>query len=224
MSAQPDNVNARVVATVGICGVVITYAIVLWLQGIYGEDQQLEDYRKSTMMQRNAYRGLAAEQEASMADYAVIDEQAGRYALPIERAMEVVVKDVRTNPGLATPPMPSGVAPLPAGAPMAGGDAGRGSSAISGGPLTGASGGAPEVPEGIKAVGGLGTAAEAAATQRGLGTEQDPAPAPKKMRPDPKQMATEVPGAADTPPAAESIDAKKKDRPRRRKPAPEPRE
>ncbi len=91
--SDPDT---PMVALVGLVGAVLLFAIVVALTALYKrtEHQQLQDKVVEPVPQELA--GLRARQQAQLVGYRHLPGDGERVALPIERAMELVVAELNT--------------------------------------------------------------------------------------------------------------------------------
>lgn len=91
--ARYDDMNNRVIGTIGFVGVMLTLALVFFFQALY------YGYRDS-LEAKLADRGpdapeivIQRAQRAKLAEYGWIDREKKITALPIEKAMELVVQE-----------------------------------------------------------------------------------------------------------------------------------
>jgi hypothetical protein len=184
---NPDRLNNLGVVVVGICGAVMVYVSIALLQAFYMNDtaqvETLADYGGQDSMQRS----VKAEQMHNL-DPQPARNATGTYSIKIDKAIDLVVRDAKTQPENLVPalgpstkqpvdphygrPAVGGAAPAGAGAgsaaPAAGSaDPGAGSGAGSAAPAAGSA----EAP-------GAGSAAPTpgagSATQAGSGSAGSP--------------------------------------------------
>lgn len=145
---NPDTINTIGIVVVGICGAVLVYVSIVALQAFYMSDtsevQMMADYGGQDI----GARTIRAEQVNAI--NSVGPNQGGTYRVPIEHAMELVVRDAKADPANLVPTQgrsdkrtiqpifgrPS-LAPAAPGAPAGGAGVGAGSGA----PAAGASAG-----------------------------------------------------------------------------------
>jgi hypothetical protein len=181
MSGLPrnaDKLNNFGIVVIGLCGAVLTYVSIVLLQAYYADSsadvQTMADYGG----QDTDFKTLRASQLGQVSEYRSVTGKAGQeptYALPIERAMELVVEDGK-DPAMLVPSQgradkatttpPGAPAAAPAAVPVTGGaEAGSGSG--SGAPADGAGSAAGS---GAGAGSGSGSAAAPAAPAAGSGS------------------------------------------------------
>ncbi|HVY26257.1 MAG TPA: hypothetical protein VHB79_06875 [Polyangiaceae bacterium] len=157
MATESDNVNSGALGTLLSVGAVATLGIALVVTALV-RTEVAEEHDKKDVSADRPLLDLVAEQKAKMnAPAAYVDRGRGLVSLPIERAMELVVGNLKKDPNSATPP-----APAAAGSGGSGGEAaaagGSGGTGGSGGEAAAAGGtaGAEAAPanEAIHAEGG----------------------------------------------------------------------
>ena len=81
------------IITIGLLLVVLTFVLILLVQGWFYQ-AQTEEYVRKVIEPRAEELGTAvAEQQAALNEYGVVDQAKGQVAVPIERAMELVVRE-----------------------------------------------------------------------------------------------------------------------------------
>ena len=112
MATESDNVNTMVLGTIVAVGTLVTVSVVFGVTALVRNEEQAAVITKGTTANLRPYRDLKAKQEAVLnADAAWVDRTRGVVSVPIGRAMELVVSDVRRDPTMATPwhgPEPTG--------------------------------------------------------------------------------------------------------------------
>lgn len=88
-----DDPNAGAVWFVGLLSLFLTLLIIVVLQGIFFRMQDKEVYRKQLSGLSDEAAQLKNSQLSSMQEYRVIDKRARRYAIPLERAMELIIEE-----------------------------------------------------------------------------------------------------------------------------------
>ena len=91
--ADPDATSTLLVVVVGGLLVVIS---VLFVQGLYGMSTRAEFERKVVSETPRELQELRATQRERLLGGAWVDKGAGVVSIPIERAMELVVKEAAT--------------------------------------------------------------------------------------------------------------------------------
>lgn len=111
MSSKGDpNIGPTFVT--GIVGAASTLVLVILLHSYYGHEFRAEVARKVIAQPSIAVDQVRAEQLRQINEYRWIDPKTKVVAIPIERAMELVVAEARTNHAAA--PAPSNAATPPA--------------------------------------------------------------------------------------------------------------
>ena len=95
--AQQDDLNVPMIATVGGISVLLTVATVYAVQAMYFRYSNDEIDRKVILAPTTDSDGKLAEQEAKLSRYSWVDRDAGTVAIPIERAMQLVVDELRVE-------------------------------------------------------------------------------------------------------------------------------
>jgi hypothetical protein len=91
--ADQDDPKALTTIVVGVIGAALLVAILVLLEALYYRTVESERERKVVLQQSEELRVLRAEQLEQLRDYRWINEQQGIVAVPIERAMELVVRE-----------------------------------------------------------------------------------------------------------------------------------
>lgn len=95
MAAVRDSGDPDPIATVavGVIGILVIILIVLALQVLYYRTEASELQSKIYSQPRHALLQLRAEQQERLQSYRWVDKPSGVVAIPIERAMDLVVRD-----------------------------------------------------------------------------------------------------------------------------------
>jgi hypothetical protein len=93
--ARYDDINTPLVAMVGLVSVLAFVGIIVGLQGLYLSFERAEIERKVIAVEPIDAKNLLAEQEATLNRTGWLDRDKGIIAIPIERAMELVVKELQ---------------------------------------------------------------------------------------------------------------------------------
>lgn len=120
MTSTPDDVNAPKIAVVGFLGVVILFAIIVLLVVVFYNAQTQEEFVKDVSEPQVEFDQLAAQQRGNLTDYRLLDKEKGVYAIPISRAMEIVVARRQKNPEGPPGVTPSGGTPAAGPKPKGG--------------------------------------------------------------------------------------------------------
>jgi hypothetical protein len=97
--ADPPDPDALTTATVGIVGTILVITAVVFLQGLYESVNRSEFQRKIVVEAPGELNQLRAAQLRRLHATGWVDRQHGIVAIPIERAMALLVAD----PSLAAP-------------------------------------------------------------------------------------------------------------------------
>jgi hypothetical protein len=93
MAAAKDNLDNGLIVTIGVVLVVLVFALILLVQGWFYKAQQDEYVRKVIAPRSEELASAIAAQHDALHRYRLLDAEAGRVALPIERAMQLVVRE-----------------------------------------------------------------------------------------------------------------------------------
>jgi hypothetical protein len=188
MATEPDKVDSGVLGTLAVVlafGLVATGLAITAL--VRTEADELHAERSGT---NEALAEMRGAQEADLnLPPAYMDQQAGVVRLPIDRAMQVVVRDLRKNPESATAPKP---------AAHTNGDAAGEGAALPAGTEAADEAAGKQAAEGSKGEG----AAEGDAGDDGTGVKapgKPPAPPKPKAPPAPKAPTAPKPAAPTAP-------------------------
>jgi len=104
MSAPaPRHSNPSAVAALLAVGVLGLGAVVATLTALVRCEQASNEVEKATPANTRAYQELTAAQRAELAEEPQwVDKPAGVLSIPIDRAMTLVVEDIRRDPAAAT--------------------------------------------------------------------------------------------------------------------------
>jgi hypothetical protein len=99
MAVDPPDPDALTTATVGIVGTILVIAAVVFVQGLYESVNRSEFQRKIVDEAPAELTDLRAAQLRKLSATAWVDKQNGIVAIPIEKAMALLV----ANPSWAAP-------------------------------------------------------------------------------------------------------------------------
>jgi hypothetical protein len=85
------------IGVVGAVSVILTVALVLAIQALYYAYQQSETERKVVAVPAVTSESQLAVQKAKLARYGWKNQAEGQALIPIERAMELVVRELRSE-------------------------------------------------------------------------------------------------------------------------------
>lgn len=122
MATQPDHVNSGAIATMFALTALATVAAALGITALVRSEQgELGSVRDEPISR--AYRSLRAEQETSLkAPPAWVDREKGLVSLPIDKAMELTLQDIRRGRTVVGARKPDDTAPEDAVTPEGGAD------------------------------------------------------------------------------------------------------
>ena len=95
--ATRDDVNTPVIAVVGFISALLFFATIILLQVIFYHVQAEQRYDKDINQPPVELSNLVHNQQARLAEYRWVDEKKGVVAIPIDRAMELVVADLSSG-------------------------------------------------------------------------------------------------------------------------------
>jgi hypothetical protein len=91
-----DDPDVPASAVVGVVSAILLFVIVVALQAVFLRMQEGERSRKVYEQPNEALQKLDADQLGTLTSYGWVDQQRGVTRIPIERAMAVVVEEMRT--------------------------------------------------------------------------------------------------------------------------------
>jgi nitrogen fixation protein FixH len=92
--ATGDDVNTPVIALVGFISALMFFAIIILLEVIFYWTDSQQRYELVVSQPPQELAALTHNQQARLAEYRWVDEKKGVVAIPIDRAMELVVADL----------------------------------------------------------------------------------------------------------------------------------
>jgi hypothetical protein len=93
MTAAKENLDTGAIVTIGVLLVVLTFVLILLVEGWFYQAQHEEYVRKVIEPRSGKLASALAEQQEALHTYRVLDPKNGTVAVPIERAMELVVRE-----------------------------------------------------------------------------------------------------------------------------------
>jgi hypothetical protein len=93
MAAARDNLDNGMILTLGVLLVVLLFVLILLLQGWFYKAQHDEHVRKVIEPRSEELASSVAAQREALHRYRLLDAGEGRVALPIDRAMQLVVRE-----------------------------------------------------------------------------------------------------------------------------------
>jgi hypothetical protein len=94
MSNFSDDLNTPKIAVVGFIGAIVVFAIIILMQVMFYWAQSQQHLVKDIDQPYLEIANLTADQQAKLAKYQLIDEKKKIVAIPIKRAMEIVVDEL----------------------------------------------------------------------------------------------------------------------------------
>jgi hypothetical protein len=102
MSNFSDDLNTPKIAVVGFIGAIVVFALIILMQVMFYWAESQQHLVKDIDQPYLEVANLTADQQAKLAKYQWIDEKKKIVAIPIKRAMELVVDELSHNPPLPT--------------------------------------------------------------------------------------------------------------------------
>src|SRR6185295_19146790 len=125
MVTQADKTNTSVVATIVVVGAFAMIAISALLTAMVRSEEADVDAVRPMHADLDTIAALDKQQNEGLhAAPHWSDKEARRVSIPIERAIKLVLSELRKDPNLASPPVPPGVVLPPPPPPVAGDPAG----------------------------------------------------------------------------------------------------
>ena len=93
-----DDPNVQLSALVGILGSILLFVIIVGLQALFYKMQEDELRLKVYSQPYEELRSLDAKQLEELNSYGWVDQQAGITQIPIDRAMDLTVRDLSQTP------------------------------------------------------------------------------------------------------------------------------
>jgi hypothetical protein len=93
-SNYKDDLNTPKIAAVGFISAIIIFALIILMQVMYYWAESQQRVVKDIDQPYLEYATLAADQQAKLAKYQWLDQKEKTVAIPIRRAMELVVEDL----------------------------------------------------------------------------------------------------------------------------------
>ena len=95
---RSDDPDISLAMMVVVVGTVLTFTVVVFLSAVFFSAEDAEIRRKIVDETPRAIGELRAEQNEVLGSYRWIDREAGIVAIPIDRAMEMMIERDRTAP------------------------------------------------------------------------------------------------------------------------------
>ena len=94
MSDFGDDLNTPKIAVVGFIGAIVVFALIILMQVMFYWTEARQHVVKDIDQPYMEYANLTADQQARLAKYQWMDEKQKIVAIPIRRAMELVVDEL----------------------------------------------------------------------------------------------------------------------------------
>lgn len=120
--AGQDDIKTSTIALIGFVGAIVIFAIIILLQVVYYAAAARQVQAKDVDQQYAALEDKLTNQQAKLSGYRWVDRNQGIIAVPIERAMELTVRDIvagKMQPPPAGAVQPAAASEPPRGAPAA---------------------------------------------------------------------------------------------------------
>jgi hypothetical protein len=92
--ARSAEVNTPLVALIGVVGALIAFLMIVGVEVLFYHLEDIETYKKVILQSPEEISNLVAQQQAQLYSYRWIDQKKGIVSIPIDRAMELVVRDL----------------------------------------------------------------------------------------------------------------------------------
>lgn len=99
--------NTPLTALIGVVFAIVLFALVVSLQALFYRQEAAENTRKAVSAPPEELAQLRARQVETLHAYRYVDPKAGTVAIPIDSAMELVVRDGGRSPWPAVQPPPA---------------------------------------------------------------------------------------------------------------------
>jgi len=96
---QTDDPRSSSTVLVGLVGTILLFVVVVWLQVIFNEELQAERNTKQVAPRVVSLDDFKAQQQATLHSYGWVDQENGVTHIPIERAMELTVRELSGDRG-----------------------------------------------------------------------------------------------------------------------------
>jgi hypothetical protein len=107
MQAEKDELNTPAVVTVGIVAAILFFAAIVFLQAYFARAERGEYQRKVVSQRSEELATVQAAQEAQLHGYRWVDRARGIAAIPIDRAMALMARELPARGEAPTSPGPT---------------------------------------------------------------------------------------------------------------------
>ncbi len=97
MGTTRDDVNAPLLALIGFLSAIVVFAIIVLLTVIYYAAEARQEYAKNISQPYTEVENLLSSQQAKLIEYRWVDRENDVVAIPIDRAMKLVVAEERSD-------------------------------------------------------------------------------------------------------------------------------
>lgn len=97
MASEDDKLNTPLIAAVGAVSTLILVAIIVGLQVMFFAMSDAEDAKKDPKTTAFVLADYRAAQQEKLDAYKVLDAKKGVYAIPIGRAMDLIVQEANAK-------------------------------------------------------------------------------------------------------------------------------
>jgi hypothetical protein len=96
-TATKDDLNTPLIVVIGVLFAILTFVLIVLLQAWFYQQQVKENLAKVVAPDPQELTAVMAQQQAELHSYRLIDGEQGIVAIPIERAMELIVQEASTS-------------------------------------------------------------------------------------------------------------------------------
>lgn len=89
--------NAAMILVVGLVGFILVFAIVVGLQAVYYQAEDDQNATKVISQAPEELSRLRSQQQEQLNTYRWIDQKTGVVGIPIDRAMEIIVRESKVK-------------------------------------------------------------------------------------------------------------------------------
>ena len=97
--AARDDVDAPLIAVLGFIGALLVFLLIIGLEVLFYSMERDERERKYIERAPAEFSQLQAQQMARLTEYRYLDPKKGVVAIPVDRAMELVVEELSKDTG-----------------------------------------------------------------------------------------------------------------------------
>jgi len=101
--AMQDDVRTSKVALIGFIGALVCFVLIVMIQVLYYRNEARLDQIKNVQVTPLELNTLVSRQQALLNSYAAVDPAKTKVLIPIDRAMQLVVREITADPKKACP-------------------------------------------------------------------------------------------------------------------------